>query len=414
MKKKMKKFQRVVAWLIILALMIMFVPLTPQTKAASLKDAKDTLSGMNSTVMTANVAAGGTVLSVATTTGFAVGDWFLINDGSNNEIASSTAIDTTALTITIASTTTWAFDVDTRIMELSDITHTITFTNETAIPDLLSMDLVFGGNFVTDNGTTTGATIGNVSGLPTSWTLTGQGATTLSYATSTAEALAADTSISFTISGMQRQPDGTTSNEYPIEIQLKDGDGDIIDRATVWFNMDPGITVSATVDESLTMTIGGLASGDVTTTAYTIPFATLSDGTAVTGDMQITIASNATDGYSLMLEGDSALLSDNGDAIAAVLGTNATPLVWATVDSSNTSDYGYTTSDADAGGGDWTSKYAALSGTAYEIGDNSGPTAGATNDAGGLHVIEFKVEIDTMHPAGDYYSTITFSVIPQY
>lgn len=400
--------------------MALLMPMLPTVvEAASLKDAKDTLSGMNTTVLTAAVAAAGTVISVANTTGFVASDEITINDGTNDEIATISSIDATAKTITVDAALTNGYDVNTRIIELSDITHTITFINETAIPDFRSMDLVFDSNFNADNGSTTNATIANVSGLPTSngWTLSGQGTLTLTYSSSTGAttSLAADTSISFEIATMHRQPDGTTASEYSIEIKLKDADGDVIDTATVYYSMDPGVEVSATVAESLTMTITGTATGDITTTAYTVPFATVSDGTAVTGVMQVTIASNAADGYSLLIEGDTKLTSADGDNIAPATTTGASPDIWPTIDSNTTSAYGYTISDADAGGGDWSSKYAAFStSTAYEVGDNSGPTAGTTDDAGGLHTVTLKVEIDTMHPAGDYYGSIVFSVTPTF
>lgn len=399
--------------------MVLFMPMLPTAvEAASFKDAKDTLSGMNTTVLTAAVAASGTVISVSDTTGFVASDEITINDGTNDEIATISSIDATAKTITVDAALTNGYDVNTRIIELSDITHTITFINETAIPDFRSMDLIFDSNFSTDNGSTTNATIANVSGLPTAegWALTGQGTLTLTYSSSTgATLLAADTSISFQITSMLRQPDGTTASEYSIEIKLKDEDGDVIDTATVYYSINPGVEVSAIVAESLTMTITGTATGDITTTAYTVPFATVSDGTAVTGVMQVTIASNAADGYSLLIEGDSKLTSADGDNIAPATTTGASPDTWPTVDSNTTSAYGYTISDADAGGGDWSSKYAAFSTTtAYEVGDNSGPTAGTTNDAGGLHTVTLKVEIDTMHPAGDYYGSIVFSVTPTF
>lgn len=393
------------------------MPVLPTAEAASLIDAKDTLSGMNTTVLTAAVASSGTVLSVNDTTGFAASDVISINDTENDEYATISSVNDNDKTITVSSGLTNAYDVNTRIMELTDIIHTITFVSETAIPDFLSMDLVFDSNFATDNGSTTSATIANITGLPTAagWTLSGQGTVTLTYSSTTTSALAAGTSISFDIATMDRQPDGDTVSEYSIVIKLKDADGDVIDTATVWFSMDPGVEVSAVVAESLTMTITGTSDGSVTTTAYTVPFATLSDGTAATGTMQVTVAGNSADGYSLKIEGDPVLTSADGDTIAAVSST--TPATWPTVNSGATSAYGYTTSDDDAGlgSGDWTDKYAAFSTTtANEVGDNSGPTAGTTNDAGGLHKITVKVEIDTLHPAGDYYGSILFSVTPTF
>lgn len=84
------------------------------------------------------------------------------------------------------------------------------------------------------------------------------------------------------------------------------------------------ITASVTVDETLTFTVAAVtsasclfdgAAADVTTTATTIPFGTTTGDAFIDGCQDLTVSTNASDGYSVTVQA-SELLTSGGDTIA--------------------------------------------------------------------------------------------------
>lgn len=84
------------------------------------------------------------------------------------------------------------------------------------------------------------------------------------------------------------------------------------------------ITASVTVDETLSFGVAAVTSaacdfhggtGDVTTTATTIPFGTATGDTFIDGCQDLTVSTNASAGYSVTAQA-SALLTSGGDTIA--------------------------------------------------------------------------------------------------
>ncbi|MBL7119351.1 MAG: hypothetical protein ISS53_01555 [Dehalococcoidia bacterium] len=413
-----------------------------------LYEAKDTLSGFNATRLTADVAASGTVLPVEDASGFAQYDRILLRQGdTQDEIAIVSSADTTANTITVTrgdTSLSWDSKDVIEVLELSDITNSITFKNATQlISELKKVEVIFGGDFAADHGTVTNAAdFGSISGLPGSGSLTVVDGVTLQWSWGSGQNLSADTTCSFTLTGESDTAMGVwqlgdltadgplTSNEYPVTINLLDTDDDVVDTVTVLITLDEVTSILAIVPEALTYGMGSTTApsgGTIHTGSVTlIDFGTLVDDTAKTAVIEIEVDTNATYGYVVNVIGDATLKSvtdPSNDTIAAVSGSNASPAAWPTVDSSTTSAYGYHSSD-EALESDTADRfsaadtYAALSGTASLVTDNTGPVAGSdagsTADSQGHHEITIKVEVDTLQEAGTYQGTMTFIVTPTF
>jgi hypothetical protein len=188
------------------------------------------------------------------------------------------------------------------------------------------------------------------------------------------------------------------------------------------------IAVTASVDPTLTFTVAAVTSGgsvngattNITTTANTIPFATLVDGTAKIGAHDLTVTTNATVGYQVTVKAlADPPLSDAANNIDKWTGTNAAPTAWSapagTANSVNTGLFGYTTNDATlesaavdrfttAGGNKW-------------AGVNSTAEQAAYSAVGVLSQITrvgWEAEINEFQAPGSYSGTVILVATPTY
>lgn len=136
-----------------------------------------------------------------------------------------------------------------------------------------------------------------------------------------------------------------TPGSYQINVA---GTGGYIDSAQdTAIVITTGTTLSATVDETLTLTVGGVASGScqttggttITSTSTTVPYATVTPATFYDICQSLTVATNATGGYtltnqttSLPTAGSSTIAKGVCDASCSDTTANA----WATA-----TNYGY-------------------------------------------------------------------------
>jgi hypothetical protein len=100
------------------------------------------------------------------------------------------------------------------------------------------------------------------------------------------------------------------------------------------------VTVSASVDTSLTFTVAGVVDGQTvntsptttaaTTTATTLPFGTLVVGTSKTLAHDLSVATNATNGYTVTVQQSAPLSSTLGDTIDGFIdgADTTTPSAW--------------------------------------------------------------------------------------
>ena len=181
-----------------------------------------------------------------------------------------------------------------------------------------------------------------------------------------------------------------------------------------------GISVSATVDETLTFTIAGVASavtqktGAITTVdtsadATTLPLGTLSTSSNTIAGQNLTVSTNASGGYTTTLEYTAALTSGS-DTITDHSGTNATPTSFT---AANTEGWGYTTDDASLGTGTTTrfganDVWAGLSATPYEV------AYSATSVSSEVTKMAYQAGISGTTEAGSYTTTFFYVTTPIY
>ncbi len=177
----------------------------------------------------------------------------------------------------------------------------------------------------------------------------------------------------------------------------------------------------ATQGGTLTFTVAGLSSTtptggiitDVDTTATGVPFGTVQVGTTgVTAAQRLTVSTNATEGYQVLIRSNGDLANRFGDTIPDVVGTNAVPTTWAVGCLSTAAGcYGYHTTDGALSGNPIRffvdDRYAKFSSTTFEeIMYNSGPVTADTAD------FIFRLEAHIAQPAGAYTTSAQYVVVP--
>lgn len=202
------------------------------------------------------------------------------------------------------------------------------------------------------------------------------------------------------------------STAYKIKVKASYGSGS---NAA---DSESGYSQTATASTSLaslSVSIAGIASGNsvggltttVTSTATSIGYGslTIGDGNPNIAAQSVTVTTNATGGYTSTVQQDQNLTSTNGDFIATVSGTNASPAAFGT--GVTTGRFGYHTTDSSLCTGSSSrfstnDTYAALVTAPYEIACSTGAvTAEVTN-------LVYKLVIGNLQEAGDYQNTVTY------
>jgi hypothetical protein len=97
---------------------------------------------------------------------------------------------------------------------------------------------------------------------------------------------------------------------YTINVKTRDGGDNTLDESNVKVAVIEGVLVSATVQETLTVTVAGVSSGtsacgqttDVTTTATSVPWGTIANfGTFLHAAQTVTVSTNAVSGYTVKI-----------------------------------------------------------------------------------------------------------------
>jgi hypothetical protein len=180
----------------------------------------------------------------------------------------------------------------------------------------------------------------------------------------------------------------------------------------------PSATYPSLVTEgaSLSFSIAGVTSGqstegvvtDVTTTATTVPFGTLSNAVDIEAVQRLNVTTNATGGYRIFAFARQGLLNDSAE-IAPVSGTNATPVSWAT-GCSGTGCYGYHAGDDVLSGtparfaADDT--FAQFTSSLAEVAYNQYPATNENTD------MVYKVKVDAGQAGGNYSSSLVYIIVP--
>lgn len=234
-------------------------------------------------------------------------------------------------------------------------------------------------------------------------------------------------------------PSTTDTTYYARITTYSDTGSTTIDTATVAFAIltSTSIAVTASVDPTLTFSIAGVTgngtatvngatiTNGLATTASTIPFGTLSSGTAKIAAQDITVTTNASSGYTVTAShsanaqsGNPPLTSGSTNNIDAWSGTNGTPTTWSSPAGStantNTGYFGYTTEDSTLCTGTaarFTTtgpKWAGSTTSGAEIICNTGGVSSETTRIG------WEVEVNNVQPPGSYSGTVILIATPTY
>jgi hypothetical protein len=184
------------------------------------------------------------------------------------------------------------------------------------------------------------------------------------------------------------------------------------------------VTVTGAVDATLAFTVAGVASGQTingetistTTTATSIGFGTLASGTPVLAAQDLTVTTNAANGFIVTVRQDQDLASGNGAKIHLFNNgaQTATPAAWvnpsATLGSVATYGHiGLTSDDTDLNTNEFYSgsviKFAGnfFATSSRTIFSNSGPADGTTQNIGKARV-GYKIQVSALQAAASDYS----------
>jgi len=211
-------------------------------------------------------------------------------------------------------------------------------------------------------------------------------------------------------------PAATTSHAIDIA-------GTMQDSGQVRVAIVDQVIVSANVDTSLTFTVSGVTSGSSVnssptttadnTTSTALPFGTLAAGVSKVLAQDLSVTTNASNGYTVTVEETGPLQSTTGAIIDGFIdGSNTvTPTAWqgpsaAIADPTTyghwglTSDDGTTTRSLEFGTDEWVS----ASTTPIVVMGHTGPADGTTPGVGAARV-GYQAQISALQEAGDDYTT---------
>jgi len=251
--------------------------------------------------------------------------------------------------------------------------------------------------------------------------------------TCTVNALATSTAGAKTMTIVNATNPGI-AGDYSIDIATKHAGGAEIENAQVKVFIIDDVTVTASVPATLTFTVNGLDFADTvngvsitaTSTATTTPFGTLSTAASSTVGQELTVATNATDGYKVTVFQNQELTSAGSANINSFNNSpngtgSTTATTWAspagTLDQTFTYGHmGLTSDDTslstgnDFGG----TKYKGLNATdPMEIMYHDHP-ANATITGVGIARVAYTAQISALQEAGDYTNTLTYVCTPQF
>jgi len=316
--------------------------------------------------------------------------------------------------------------------------HTITFSTPTGVVDGQTITVDFSnGPFV----------IGSVDYTDIDLSIEGTGDVNLEASCTTEPASAAFSGTTLTITlcsgnGASIAANGTTTIEIGSNATHQTvGDQQITNPAigSYEINLTAGasdsgstrvaiistVTVTASVDTLFTFSVAGVAGNQTvngtttgaTTSATLIPFGVLESGVASTAAQDLTVVTNARNGFVVTVTADGQLRSSTGADIDGFRNGNydITPVGWegpsSVVGSEETyGHWGLTSDDVDHFAA--TQTYVSASTTPVEVFTHSGPTDGTTTGQGTTRV-GYTVQIGSLQEAADdYQATLTYVATP--
>lgn len=311
---------------------------------------------------------------------------------------------------------------------LASSTITITFPAQFSIPAMAFDDVD-----VTASGTAkTVAAVASSGGVWGAYfsgqTLTLTSPTDVSQASNTAFVVKIGTNAVVGATGDAQITNPAATTSYAINIG-----GSMPDSGQVRVAIIDQVTVTASVDTSLTFTVSGVAAsssvnGSPTTTSTTttntsLPFGTLGVNSSKVLAQDLAVTTNATNGYTVTVQETGPLQSTTGAVIDGFIdGSNTdTPSNWVAPSAqvANPATYGHWGLTSDDGtttrSAQFTSnKWVSPSTTPIIVMGNSGPADGTTNGYG-LARVGYQVQISALQEAGsDYTTTLRYVATPTF
>ena len=234
-------------------------------------------------------------------------------------------------------------------------------------------------------------------------------------------------SISFTNNHIQNP---STVQSYKVTVG-----GNFGDTGTAMTAIVNQVTVTASVDTTLTFTVTGVASGQsvnnesisTTSSATAIGFGTLASGTPVIAAQDLTVSTNAQNGFIVTVHEDQNLLSANGADIDLFSDGSAvfTPTAWATPTAAlgvenSYGHFGLTSNDTDLNANEffsgsvikWTGAFGPT--TTRAIFSHTGPADGVTQNIGRARV-GYKILVSSLQEAAtDYTNRLIYVCTPTF
>lgn len=218
-------------------------------------------------------------------------------------------------------------------------------------------------------------------------------------------------------------PDTTGSYEITVG-------GTMVDSGRTRVAILDNVVVTAAVNTSFTFTVYGLAtstevngtSTSRTSTATAIPFGTLTNGVIQTLAQDLTVSTNAANGFAVTVEQDTNLLSSTGADIDGFANGNYlnTPGAWSAPSNSISNEntwghWGLTSEDADLNADEFGSNlWVSASTTPRTIFSHTDPADGSTPNIGST-TVGYQAQITALQEAGDdYTTTLTYIATPTF
>lgn len=319
--------------------------------------------------------------------------------------------------------------------------HTVEFTTPTGVTNGQSISIAFPNAFATNavdftdidaTGSTQGAftVAGDCSAADEVSAAFASTTLTLTFCAGDGGLLAAAETITVLIGtnasgGDAQLTNPNTAVSYEISIA-----GTMADSGHTRVAITDEVLVTARVDTTFTFTVAGLAtsttvngvSSTIAGTTTTIPFGTLTSGVEASVAQQLSVTSNAVNGFVVTVQQDQNLLSSTGadiDGFSNGAYTD-TPTTWVSPTNTlgNEATYGHwglTTNDSDLTGTPFgNDEFVSASTTPRLVFDHASSSDGTTQDVGQVEVL-YQVEIASLQEAADDYNTrLTYIATPTF
>ncbi len=318
----------------------------------------------------------------------------------------------------VASNHTFQFTSPNGIMSGQTIvlTFPVGFTFPGSGFDFNDFDVLSGTSQITLGAAASGNTwgIGTTSSTITLTTSTTSGI--IAAASSTAITIKIGTNAVFGSAGDSQIVNPGTANSYQISIG-----GSMQDSGNVRVAIIDNVDVTATVDTNFTFSVTAVNNGltvngtttNATSTATSIPFGTLTPGSIKTLAQDLTVTTNAANGFAVTVYQSGNLQSSTGADIDGFIDgayTN-TPTAWSAPSANSTNEntwghWGLTSNDPDLFG---SNLWVAASTTPKQVFSHTSVVSASTTRVG------YQAQISALQEAGgDYTTTLTYIATPTF